>query len=149
MIAAGDLLFVDTNILLYNLDPSDPAKQIAVHRWLETLWEEGTGRLSWQVLNEFYFNATRKIGASPNAVRQQVGTYAEWGIVDFSLALLERAWHWVDQAGLSYWDSLILAAAERAGCRWLLSEDFQEGRTYGRVQVVNPFRTQPDDVFRS
>jgi predicted nucleic acid-binding protein len=49
----------------------------------------------------------------------------------------------VDSAGLSYWDALILASAEEAGCGYLLSEDFQTGRTFGTVTVVNPFKALP------
>jgi predicted nucleic acid-binding protein len=63
--------------------------------------------------------------------------------VEQSLMLTRRAWHWTDEAQVSYWDRLILAAAERAGCKRLLSEDFQSGRLYGSVRVVNPFRERP------
>ena len=48
-----------------------------------------------------------------------------------------------DRAGVSYWDALILASAEGQGCHGLLSEDFQPGREYGPVRVVNPFVTDP------
>jgi len=53
----------------------------------------------------------------------------------------------MDRAGISYWDSLILAASESLQCRWLLSEDFQAGRTYGSVEVVNPFETDAHSFF--
>lgn len=143
-----DLLFVDTNVLIYNVDFADPFKQEAAHRWLDLLWDAGSGRISWQVINEFYVNATRRIGAPAPLVRRLVETYAEWGVTDFGFALVSRAWHWADHAGITYWDSLIVAAAEQSGCRWLLSEDFQEGRKFGMVQVINPFRTKPSKIFR-
>jgi predicted nucleic acid-binding protein len=54
-----------------------------------------------------------------------------------------RARCWMDRAQVSYWDGLILASAEQAGCKYLLSEDFQAGRTYGEVTVVNPFQQSP------
>jgi predicted nucleic acid-binding protein len=57
--------------------------------------------------------------------------------------LLERAWHWTDAAHLPYWDALILGAAEIAGCDFLLSEDFQAGRRFGAVKVLNPFTAAP------
>jgi predicted nucleic acid-binding protein len=60
---------------------------------------------------------------------------------------LRRAWYWVDRADLSYWDGLILAAAESLHCRCLLSEDFQGGRTYGTVTIVNPFEIDPESFF--
>jgi predicted nucleic acid-binding protein len=57
---------------------------------------------------------------------------------------IRRAWHWMDEAQLSYWDALILSSsAEASGCQWLLSEDFQNGRAYGSVTVINPFSQAP------
>jgi predicted nucleic acid-binding protein len=53
----------------------------------------------------------------------------------------------MDRAGIPYWDALILAAAETAGCRRLLSEDFQEGRRFGTIEVVTPFRSDPSAVL--
>lgn len=144
----GDrLCFVDTNVLLYTLDSTSQAQQAAALRWRDALWERRVGRLSWQVLNEFYVNATGKMGAPVATARQMVESYAEWGPIGFTLTLLQRAWHWMDRASLSYWDALILAAAERSGCRWLLSEDFQHDREYGTVHVIHPFRTEPAGFF--
>lgn len=145
--SADKLLFIDTNVLLYRYDTSDVGKQRSARLWLDLLWDRGDGRLSWQVLNEFYVNATGKIGAPAATIRAAVETYAEWKPAEFTLGQMRRAWHWRDQAGLSYWDGLILAAAEQLGCRWLLSEDFQHGRQYGSVQVVNPFRTDPPELL--
>jgi predicted nucleic acid-binding protein len=51
----------------------------------------------------------------------------------------------MDQAQLAYWDALIVAAAERAGCQVLLTEDFQEGKSFGPVQIVNPFHRRPEE----
>jgi predicted nucleic acid-binding protein len=141
--------FVDTNVLLYTLDSANPSKQAAALRWRDFLWKHRAGCLSWQVLNEFYANATGKTGAPPAVARAMVEAYAQWPVSPFSLALLRRAWHWTDDAQINYWDALILTAAEHTGCRWLLSEDFQDGRKYGSVQAVNPFRTEPNGLFRS
>jgi predicted nucleic acid-binding protein len=149
MNGAGNSLFVDTNLLLYTLDSANPAKQGAALAWRDALWKHHAGQLSWQVLNEFYANATGKLGAPASTARAIVEAYAQWQPVGWSLALVQRAWHWLDNAGLSYWDALILAAAERAGCRWILSEDFQQGRKYGPIRVINPFRTGPDRFFQA
>ena len=146
---AGSLLFVDTNLLLYTLDSTNLAKQAAALSWRDALWQHRAGRLSWQVLHEFYANATGKMGSPAATVRLMVESYAQWQTIGFSLPLVKRAWHWVDRAGISYWDALILAAAERSACEWLLSEDFQDGRKYGTVRVVNPFRTEPDRFFET
>jgi predicted nucleic acid-binding protein len=144
MNAGRNLVFVDTNVLLYDVDGVNPAKQLTARRWLDALWIGGNARVSWQVLNEFYANATRKIGIQATPIRRLTDTYVQWKPSEFSLPLIERAWHWMDRAGISYWDALILAAAERSGCRWLLSEDFNHGRKYGSVQVVNPFLADPN-----
>ena len=140
-----DLFFTDTNILLYSTDPADPLKQQAASKWLELLWERGSGRISWQVLHEFYSNAVRKIRTPSPKAREIVETFMLWEPLDTSPDLIRRAWHWADTARLSYWDGLIVGAAERSGCRYLLSEDLQSGRTLGQVTIVNPFDASPRD----
>ena len=147
MKAAAERFFVDTNVLLYALDSRAPAKQTAAILWRDELWGRAAGRLSWQVLNEFYANATGKLGVARPLARAVVESYLEWQPVDLTGDLLRRAWHWTDRGGVSYWDGLILASAERSGSQWLLSEDFQSGRKYGAVTVVNPFETAPDGFF--
>ncbi|MBZ5724141.1 MAG: PIN domain-containing protein [Acidobacteriia bacterium] len=141
--AADKLCFVDTNVLLYSVDAANAAKQKSAQRWLDALWSRGAGRLSWQVLNEFYANATGKIGAPPGAIRSLTRFYSFWNPAGFHLGLVERGWYWADHAQLNYWDALVLAAAESLGCSWLLSEDFQSGRVYGSVRTLDPFRTDP------
>ena len=127
-------VFVDTNVLLYSVDASQPQKQRQARAWVAVLWEQGSGLLSWRVLHEFYVNALRKMPVPPPQARKFVETLAQWQPVETSLGLIKQAWHWTDQAQLSYWDSLIVAAAERAGCSRLLSEDFQPGRRFERLQ---------------
>ena len=139
--------FFDTSVLLYSLDDAEPEKQQIVSQWVSTVWEAGIGAISWQVLNEFYVNGRRKLKKPAPILRFIVEIYSEWQPIGFQLGLLQRAWHWCDHADLNYWDALILASAEALGCRWLLSEDFQEGRRYGTVEVVNPFRTAPAKFF--
>lgn len=141
----GERFFVDTNVLLYSVDPSDPSKRAAAKSWMSALWQRGAGSLSWQVLNEFYVNATRKMRSPSAKARNIVQALALWAPVDTTIGLIERAWYWSDQAQVPYWDALIIAAAERAGCGRLLSEDFQVGRTFGPVQVVSPFQSSPED----
>ena len=112
---------------------------------MEALWNADSGRLSWQVLNEFYSNAVGKLKTPVARARENVETLALWQPTDFGLGLLHRAWYWSDRGGLAYWDSLILAAAETSGCKYLLSEDFQAGRKFGDLTVVNPFLSGPEE----
>lgn len=144
--SVDELVFVDTNILLYAVDRIDPVKQARAAAWLDSLWKSGRGRLSWQVLSEFNLNAVKMMDASPEETRERVELLAEWQPTGMTLGLAQRAWFWSDSAKLSYWDALIVAAAERAGCRWLLSEDFEEGRSFGGVTVMNPFTRAPGEV---
>jgi predicted nucleic acid-binding protein len=140
---AVNTFFVDSNLLLYYVDPIDVFKQKRAAEWLNHLWMTGSGRLSWQVLHEFYQNSVKKMGLEPVKARQIVEDLAHWQPVDTSLGLVQRAWHWADEAQVSYWDALIIAAAERSGAQYLLSEDFQTKRHYAEVQVINPFKQSP------
>jgi predicted nucleic acid-binding protein len=103
--------------------------------------------LSWQVLVEFYAAATRKSYLKPSTARAAVTDLLQWNVESPDQSTLERAWHWCDAAQLNFWDALILASAEQANCRWLLSEDFQDGQKFGNVTVVNPFKTAPTKLF--
>jgi len=139
----ADKYFVDSNVFLYIFDETNPAKRARAEAWLAWLWENSCGALSWQVVQEFYWNVLRKFGATAAQGRSYVRTMSEWSPPDVTLGMIERAWHWSDHAQLSFWDGLIVAAAERTRCRFLLSEDFQAGREFGFIKVLNPFDTSP------
>lgn len=136
-------VFVDANVLIYSEDGHDPAKQQAALRWLDTLWQRGCGRLSSQTLAEFYVNATRKIrpGLAQGEARAKIRRFAAWQPWQIDHATMESAWAAESRFGLHFWDSLIVAAAQHLGCRYLLSEDLSHGQQYGSVQVISPFRS--------
>ncbi len=94
------------------------------------------------MLHEFYANAVRKTGVPVTRARQIVTVFTRWTPSGVDAPLIERSWCWMDHAQLSYWDSLILASAERLGCAVLLTEDFQADRQYGSVRMVDPFETE-------
>jgi predicted nucleic acid-binding protein len=139
----GDRYFVDSNVFLYIFDEANPDKRASAETWLAWLWENARGALSWQVVQEFYWNVLRKFGAAPEQARAYVKAMLEWNPPDVTLGMIERAWHWTDQAQVSFWDGMIVAAAERTKCRFLLSEDFQTGREFGSITILNPFETSP------
>jgi predicted nucleic acid-binding protein len=145
--SGADRYFVDSNVILYSLDSREPSLQVQARAWLQHLWTHASGQLSWQVLHEVSANAIRKFGVPILEVRRTIEAFTRWEPQDTSLSILELAWDWMEQAQLSYWDSLILAAAQRSGCRWLLSEDFQHERQYGPVTVLNPFRVVPGKMM--
>ena len=138
-----DSFFLDTNVALYSVAIAEPVKQPAARHWIEAVFAAGAGHMSWQVIFEFYVNAIRKYGAPPAAARAAVEDFLLWNPEPPGHAMLERAWHWCDSARINFWDALIVAAAEQSGSRWLLSEDFQAGRRFGAVTVVNPFARTP------
>ena len=139
----GDRYFIDSNVLLYRYDELNPVKRDHAKLWLAWLWENKCGVVSWQVLQEFYWNALRKFRVPPEVARHRVKLMSEWHPPQVTMALVERAWHWTDQSQVTFWDGLIVAAAERIGCRYLLSEDFQTGRQFGSITILNPFDASP------
>ena len=132
--------FVDTNVLIYALDPRDAAKQAAAQNWLTRCWQERSGRISTQVLNEFYVNFVRIKGDEFKArARAEIRHLMAWNPCAIDAVLLESAWGISDNARISHWDSLIVAAAVHQGCETLLSEDLQHGQKIEGVRIVNPF----------
>lgn len=135
--------FVDTNVLVYARDGSEPDRQPVARAWLEHLWRRGTGRLSVQVLQEYYVTVTRKLhpGLPAAEARADVEDLMAWRPIAVDADLVRSAWTLEERFRLSFWDALIVAGARAAGCRFLLSEDLAPGASYDGVEVVDPFRT--------
>lgn len=133
--------FVDTTILLYAKDLSEAGKQPVAEGLMRELWASRTGRLSIQVLNEYFVNATQKLepGLKPAQAWSDVEAPFEWEPQAMDERLLSRAFMVRDRYGLSWWDSLIVAAAIAAGCDEILTEDLSSGQVHDGITVVNPF----------
>jgi predicted nucleic acid-binding protein len=142
---SGDLVFVDTNVLIYEWDAHEPAKQARAMEWMRHLWDTRTGRVSHQVLAEFYVTTTQKLkpGMPKASARRNVRTLLAWKPVQIDERVIDAAWGAQDDHGLSWWDSLIVASAKQARCDRLLTEDLQAGQDLGGLVIVNPFRTAP------
>jgi predicted nucleic acid-binding protein len=139
-------VFVDTNVLIHSEDGADALKQARAIDWLRILWDRRLGRVSTQVLSEFYVNVTRKAEppmASGDA-RAEVRRYQRWQPWAVDHATVESAWSVESRFGFSYWDSLIVAAAQAQRCRYLLTEDMQHGQQVDSVQILNPFLVGPE-----
>jgi predicted nucleic acid-binding protein len=134
-------------VFLYAVDEGNPRKQEAARNWRSELWKSRRGRVSFQVLGEFYVNAVRKRPAAREEARAEVRDLLAWNPVVADAALLERGWKLQDRYGLSYWDALIVAAAKAASCRYLLTEDLQAGQKLDGIEVVNPFLRDPQSVL--
>ena len=133
--------FFDTNILIYAADQSEPEKQSQARRLINSAVENETGALSVQVLGEFFSVVTRRI-PNPLSVEEAeaiIERTAVLPVVELDWSLVRRAIETHKEYGISYWDSLIVAAAEKAGCTQIISEDLNSGQSYHGITVVDPF----------
>jgi len=137
----SDKRFFDTNILFYAYDTSDPAKQATAEALVRQAAADGSGVVSTQVLGEFFHaTVTRKAVLDSREAERAIRALGCLQVVDIDLALVEAAIGYHRQYQLRYWDALVLAAARRAVCIELLTEDFNEGQDYDGVRARNPFR---------
>jgi predicted nucleic acid-binding protein len=136
----SDKYFVDTNILVYAHDRSTGTKHQRAKKLLEQLWDSGQGVLSTQVLQELCINLRRKAGnpLPMEEVRRLIREYSTWEVVTNTPESVLRALEIEARYKTSFWDALILQAAEDAGASTLYSEDLAPGQRYGAIQVVNP-----------
>ena len=136
----SDKCFVDTNILVYAHDRSSGIKNQRAQLLIEELWNAGTGVLSTQVLQELCINLRRKAGnpLPVEEVRRLIREYSTWEVVTNTPASVLGALEIETRYKTSFWDALILQAAEDAGVSILYSEDLASGQRYGAVRVVNP-----------
>jgi predicted nucleic acid-binding protein len=137
----SDRAFLDTNVLVYAVDETEPEKRDTARRLLG-LAGDAEYVLSTQILGEFYTAVTRKLAepiseAVASAVVDQLSLLP---VVPSDPVLVKAAIQTSRSAQLSYWDGLIVAAAAQAGCGRLLSEDLNDGQLIGSVRVENPFR---------
>jgi predicted nucleic acid-binding protein len=136
-----ELVFVDANVFLYAHDATDPAKRGRARDWISHLWRAGQGRTSTQALSEFYVNA-RKAGVSSDKAWEEVEALLAWKPRSIDAELIRAAREIETRHRLSWWDSMIAAAAQLEKCRLLLTEDLQDGLAIGTLVVRSPFTLQ-------
>ncbi len=137
----GDSCFVDTNILVYAHTPTEGCKYDIAKTLLDDLWQSGRGVLSTQVLQEFCYVLTRKMRPPrpvPDVVKR-ARNLLNWTIVPGSAVPAIGALEFSESHKVSYWDALIIGAAQTAECAVLYSEDLNDGQRFGALRVVNPF----------
>jgi predicted nucleic acid-binding protein len=132
--------FVDTNILMYAHEPSAGAKHDRARDLVERLWIAGEGVVSTQVLQELVVNLKRKASKpfSLAELRPLIQDLLAWQVVVNTPQSVLRALEIEQRYKISFWDALILQAAEIADAEIVYSEDLSHGQRYGTVQVVNP-----------
>lgn len=139
---SADRFFLDTNIFVYSFEYSSPQKVQVADRLIKQAVSSGRGAISYQVVQEFFSVALRKFPTQmtpANAHTYFRNVFRPLYAVNFSPALMFRAIHIASVHQLSWYDSIILAAATESNCQILYSEDFQSGRTIEGVRIQNPF----------
>lgn len=140
-------VFVDANVIVYSRDPRNALKQSLAAAWLEHLWQERTGRTSMQALSEYYVTATRKLKPAIPAEEawDDLQALLRWTPQTTDAQLLERARRVETRHRLSWWDAMIVAAAQMQDCSLLLSEDMHDGAVFEGVTVRSPFTLRVDE----
>jgi predicted nucleic acid-binding protein len=143
MSSMKDKYFLDTNILVYSFDGSQPAKQKISRQLIKRGLEEGIGCISYQVIQEFLNVATRKftVPIAYKDSRIYLSTVLEPICeVYASIDLYHRALELVERWKYAFYDALIIAAALQNNCTILYSEDLQDGQIIQELKIVNPFK---------
>jgi predicted nucleic acid-binding protein len=138
-------VFVDTNVLVYAEDQDAGNKHTIARNLVADLWRSGEGVLSIQVLQEFFVTVTRKI---PRPLSQEealviVGQYLNWRVVENTGDLLLASIRLASTLKVSFWDALILQAAQVEHCDRIWTEDLNHGQRIGDLMIVNPFLQAP------
>jgi predicted nucleic acid-binding protein len=133
--------FIDTNILVYANDRTEKAKQTAAITLVIDGIRSGNAIISAQVLSEFWVTVTQKIQVplDRESAEKQIKSFKAMRIISIEYHTIRAAIHIQKQYQLSYWDALIISAANMAGCEYIYSEDLNSEQRYGNVIVRNPF----------
>lgn len=139
----SDRYFVDTNILMYAHDAAAGDKHARAKALVEDLWQNRSGVVSTQVLQELAVNLRRKAKRplDARATRDVVSDYLAWQVVVNGGDSILEALELEARYQISFWDALIIQAAQTAGADVLYSEDLSDGQRYGSVKVENPFKS--------
>lgn len=138
----SDRCFLDTNVLMYAHDASAGEKHLRARSLVAELWETRTGVVSTQVLQELAVNLRKKVKTPVDAktAREIVADYLTWQVVQNTGESILEALDLESRYQLSFWDALIVQAAQASGAEVLYSEDLSDGQMYGSVRVIDPLR---------
>lgn len=134
-------IFIDTNILVYCMDGSDQEKKERCRMLLKSLSNDLRGVISTQVMQEFYVTATKKLGADALLVKDILHYFEQFETVIITPQIIKDAIDCSIINRISFWDSLIVIAAESARCEELWTEDLNDGQVIRGVRIENPLRT--------
>ena len=132
-------IFIDTNILIYSLDKYAPDKQKKARQLLRKAAVEHNGVISTQVLQEFYVAATRKLDVDPILAKEMVNKFKNYETVLITTEMINDAVDCSILQRITFWDSLILVAGEKALCETIWTEDLNNGQIIKGIKITNPF----------
>ena len=133
-------VFFDTNILVYSVDERTPEKKVIASNLLNEASRSKNGIISTQSLQEFYNAAVKKLNLSKQAAKEYVEFFSkQFPVKEISIPLIIKAIDISIKNGFSFWDSLILSAANDTGCILVYSEDMNSGQIICGTKVLNPF----------
>ena len=137
----SDKYFVDTNILMYAHDKAAGAKHERAKAIVEELWRDRTGVVSTLVLQELSVNLRKKVRqpVDAKATRDIVADYLAWQVIVNGGEAILDALDIEKRYQISFWDALIVQAAQSSGAEVLYSEDLADGQRYASIHVLNPF----------
>jgi predicted nucleic acid-binding protein len=137
----GIKAFFDTNVLLY-MYGGDPSKQACAKELFRQYTQASRMLLSTQVVQEFYAAGSRKLGMPRGELRDATVALLDCSLIVVGPSHIRSALQNEERYRISFWDALILAAAESGDAGILYTEDLNDGQQYGTVMVRNPFRSK-------
>ena len=138
-------IFIDTNILIYTVDKKDQEKLKKSREFVKKISSNHSPVISTQVLQEFYTASTAKLKLEKIFIKNIVHSYQNMEVVTIDPQIIEQAIDISIIFQLSFWDSLIVAAAEQAKCEFLISEDLNNGQNIRGIKIINPFENEGKD----
>ena len=141
-------VFVDTNVLIYMRDPTEPLKRDVATAWIERLVVRGLVVISPQVLNEFVSVSLKRFDDGSDELEAKVHFLTTFCKAELTAKTTMRALDLRRGRMLSWWDAVLVASALDHGCELLLTEDLQDGFQIEGLRVVNPFKASIDAVLR-
>ncbi len=133
-------IFIDTNILVYTCDNFEKEKQKKCRSLLKTIALDYIGVISTQVLQEFYVSCVKKLKIEPLITKEILISYERFEVVQITQEVIKEAIDCSVLNKISFWDSLIVSAAQYAKCGEIWSEDMNDGQIIRGIKIVNPIK---------
>ncbi len=140
-------LFLDTNVVIYGLDPRDPERQARCAAWLSQAAQTNSLTICPQVCNETRSVAVRKLKISPREAHRAVLGLLPWCTAPYGAEEIREAVRLVERWRLSWWDGLLIASALAAGCDYFITADAQSAPVIEGLRIVDPMRLDPSELL--